>query len=257
MILTYEKAVNDFKNLLGLLNEEEYKGRFSHYVYDVPKKVHLLNLYFLNENSKPVWMPISITHDNNEEAYFNIEILNESITSLKKKKYQDIDKVISFIDKELSLSKGYFNWEDFIKTEHYTITQTTHFDDVNLNIVVGRFDSTKDEIDEIANKESSFVLMEDGLHVVFGDNHFVISDGDKTEYHFEICTKELPPPIDTTTLDKVKTRSLLSDERYMTKTEDYKTVDWNITKAYAELRRKNPEKKHFSFSSLSYGIKKE
>jgi hypothetical protein len=256
MNLKYEKAIYDFHNLLETINDEGYKNKFSHCVYDVPENIHLLNLYYLNENNQPIWMTIAVKGLSENEVFFEIELHDTNVSTLKRNKYHSIEEVKSFLDEELLKSKGFYDWRDFYKTNYYKITQVTHYDDVELHIVVGYFESTEEEINEIANKNLRTILREDGLHISYGNDYFVVSDDEKDKYHFEICTKDLPQPIDARTITKDEIDNLLNDERYMTTPDDFEIVDWNLSKAYTELKRNNPEKKAFSFSSLAYGIEK-
>lgn len=143
-----------------------------------------------------------------------------------------------------------------IERNLYKVTQVTQYDDVELHLVVGYFESTEEDAETLGIKRLKVVLKSDGLHVVYGGDSFVFTDTDNDRYHFELCTKELPPPVDVGVLALSDIEKLLNDERYMTTPDDYEPLDWDVTEAFAELKKLWPEKEAFSFSSIAYSVEK-
>lgn len=140
------------------------------------------------------------------------------------------------------------------KTGAYKMVQVTYYDDFMLNVIKSYSGYTKEKIEEIAIGNFAAVLMSDGLHVISGDEQFVVSDEEKEKYFFEICTKELPPPVDARVLSTEAQKALIHDERYMTTPDDYQKMDWSLSDVYKKLKMNHPDKHHFSFSSAAYGI---
>lgn len=108
-----------------------------------------------------------------------------------------------------------------MESDYYKITHVTHFDDIELNILIGEFESTEADIQELAEQNVQTVLVENELHVIHGERHIVILLHETAKYQFE---------------------------------RNFQLLDWNLGHAYAELKREHPEKDAFAFSSVAYGI---
>lgn len=124
----------------------------------------------------------------------------------------------------------------------YKVFQGVHFDDVHLRVETGVFTGNEQEATEFANQTLKTILKQDSLHVIFGDDYFVIANEEIEKYQFEVCTKELPPPIAARNLSPQEQLVLIYDERYMTTPDDYQKVDWNLSKAYEKLKKMYPNK---------------
>lgn len=135
----------------------------------------------------------------------------------------------------------------------YKITQVLNYDEIELEVAVGVYEEIDEGINKIASKSTRAILKKEGLHILYGTKYFIVSDGEKEKYKIKKCTKVLPKPINAKNLNQEGITALLNDERYMTTPDDYKTVYWNLSKLYEELRKLNPEKEIFSFSSIAYG----
>lgn len=72
-----------------------------------------------------------------------------------------------------------------MKLNTYKITHVTHFDDVELNILIGEFESTEADIQELADQDVQTVLVENELHVIHGECHMVILIHETDKYQFE------------------------------------------------------------------------
>lgn len=260
MMENEKERIAEFRKLAAEFGGEAYQNKVTSYCYDSDGYIHLLNLYYLNAQNIPVHLMFSLRYVLEDDWGFEVAIMDEDMTTLFEKRYLRIENVSEFIMSELTASQGSFDWKEFMKTNVYKVFQTVQYDDLYLEFSVGLFDCPAKKIDEVATQRLSAVLTGDGLQVSFGERQslgfgckdFLLKSHEQDEYHFEICTKELPPPIDATTLSGKDIVDLLEDERYMTDGDDYARIDWDFTKAYNELKKKYPDKDSFPFDSLAY-----
>lgn len=100
--------------------------------------------------------------------------------------------------------------------------------------------------------------------IFMGPNEFrIISDqwpdqvvkNSEKRYVFQRCTKFVPA-IDPRGLSKKDINCLMHDPQYMTGPADYEILDWDIERAYKELKRAyGPCSYLFQFDGLAYGIR--
>lgn len=110
-----------------------------------------------------------------------------------------------------------------MEKERYKLTHYANHNDIELDILIGLFENTEENIQEIAQQEVQTVLLENALHIVHGDNHFVILIHEEEKYRFEM---------------------------------NFKPLNWNLEEAYKELKQLYPDKEAFAFSSVAYSIDK-
>ena len=110
MTVSNEKTIEDFRQFVSEINGPNYEKKLSFCVYDVPNCIHLLNVYFLNENNEPVWMTIAI-----KEERFVVEVFDKNVTTLTYQNYDSVEEVRRYLKRELLQSKGFYDWKDYYK----------------------------------------------------------------------------------------------------------------------------------------------
>lgn len=83
----------------------------------------------------------------------------------------------------------------------------------------------------------------------------IVKGSQRGNYVFQRCTKDIRP-VDPRGLSREDIAGLMHDPQYMTGPEDYEDLDWDIERAYKELKRAYGSCSYlFRFDGLAYGIR--
>lgn len=134
---------------------------------------------------------------------------------------------------------------------------TIHYDveaNVSVEVIIPLTSTTKEKAEVIAHQKLIASLLEDRIEILSENGVIFIRNEMLDLYKFKLCMKRLPPPVDVTNLTEMEKLELLSDSSYMTTSDDYKEVDWDIKTAYERVHERYPSKVQFQLSSLAYSI---
>ena len=139
--------------------------------------------------------------------------------------------------------------------DEYSVGIINYYDELDLEIELGLFTTTKDKATEKANSTRLVALYSDKINIHFDNGEIKTLTNDSEQYKFKICTKELPPPLDISKLTPKEKSELIFNEAYMTTYEDYKPLNWDLRKTYNYLRQTtSKDDECFIFSSSAYFV---
>lgn len=144
----------------------------------------------------------------------------------------------------------------------FQISEYRNYNDVFLDIIIMEMEGSEDSAFLLAqNLNCKIILFEDRLEIQhFNGEVITLKDKNRDKYQFQICTKLSGYPISLETIQKMSSKEiqdLLQNENYMTTADDYENIHWTLSEAYGILHTFYPEKNHFSFDSLAYGVKEK
>lgn len=135
------------------------------------------------------------------------------------------------------------------------ISLTANYNDLFVNIQIEPPTQVKREAEAFAG----------GCTIFMGPNRLriisnqwpdqVVKNSQKENYIFQSCTKCIRP-VDPRRLSKEDIADIMHDPQYMTGPEDYEDLDWDIERAYREIKRAyGPCSYMFGFDGLAYGVR--
>ena len=143
----------------------------------------------------------------------------------------------------------------------YKITEQFSFNDLTVSIAIKNNIELLPEMATLIGEQGcSLILTKEGFLVegVFGEKEYQLTDADKEIYQFEVCTKELPPPIPMEDVQAMNGEELAKlfaeDSPYMVTEEDFEERDWTISEVYEMIKKEYPNDEDFEWESVSYGI---
>lgn len=136
-----------------------------------------------------------------------------------------------------------------------TISLSVNYNDLFVEIYFEPPILKKADAEQLA--ESGAVFMGPDEFRIVSDQYAdqIVKSSQRDHYVFQKCTKRIRP-VDPRGLSKGDITNLMTDPQYMTGPDDYADLDWNIERAYEELKRAyGPCSYLFRFDELAYGLK--
>ncbi|WP_243550570.1 hypothetical protein [Priestia megaterium] len=145
------------------------------------------------------------------------------------------------------------------KQSSFMVSVEYGYEDLFLELELGRFCTTPLHAQRIANSVNSVILLENHMVVIFKNAESITINDDflKHEYKFKICIKPKLLPFELSSFINQERDLFITNQMYIAIEEDLKEVNWDIKTAFRYLQQQCDEwdQSYFLFSfSSSYVV---